>query len=158
MMTTTPADYKQALAFFLVVGIKATVPIAVAWLISSAARRCSSAMRHHVWSAAILASLALPFFAVVLPAWRSAALSSATAFWSPVRVLDVSAGAHTIPPVAISVTSGFPLLNQFAVFALLVWALGFSVALLRLLAGLARLAWASSHLNPLSGESWFGMV
>jgi TonB family protein len=158
MMTSTLGNYEQELAFLLACCVKATILLGVAWLIASALRHSSSAMRHHVWAAAILASLGLPLFALLLPAWRSAALSSAAAFWGPAHAIVASAGSHTIPPTAIRVTSGLPLLNPLAVAALIAWAVGVLFVLLKLLAGLARLVWVSSRAKPVFEESWMGMV
>jgi TonB family protein len=158
MMTSTLGNYEQALAFLLACCAKATILLGIAWVIAGALRRSSSAVRHQIWAVAILTSLGLPLFALLLPAWRSAALSSAAAFWSPAHAIAASPAPHTIPSTAIRVTSGFPLWNPLTVAALLAWALGFVFVLLKLLAGLARLAWVSSRAQPVFEESWIGMV
>ena len=158
MMTSILANYEHGLAFLLACCAKATVVIATAWVIVVALRRRSSAIRHHIWAASILAALGLPLFALLLPVWRSAALSSAAAFWSPAHAIAASPGSHTIPPTAIRVTSGFPLLNSLAAAALIAWTLGFLFVLLKLVAGLARLAWLSSRATPVFEECWMGLV
>jgi TonB family protein len=159
MMTSTLANYELALAFFFACCAKATFLLACAWLIVTALRqRSSAAQRHHVWAAAILATLALPVFALLLPAWHSATLGSAATLWSPAHSNTGSPISHTIPSTIINVTAALPLFDKLAGVALLVWALGFSFVLLRLLAGLARLAWVSAHAKPLFDEAWICTV
>jgi TonB family protein len=158
MMTTTLADYEQGLAFFAACCAKATILLAGAWLIVVAFRQRSSALRHHVWTAAILASLALPFFAMLLPAWHSATLGNAATFWSPAHANAGSSVSHTIPSSIINVTATPQFLNRLAGAALLAWAVGASFFLLRLLVGLARLAWVSVHAKPLFDEDWIYTV
>ncbi len=154
MMTSTLADYEQVLAFLVACCAKATVLLAGAWLMVVVLRRCSSALRHHVWTAAILASLALPFFAMLLPAWHSATLGSAATFWSPAHANAGSSIPHTIPSSITNVTAAIPFVDKLTGVALLVWAVGFSFILLRLVTGLARLAWVSAHAKPLFDEDW----
>ena len=154
MMTSTLADYEQALAFLVACCAKATVLLAGAWLIVIALRQRSSALRHHVWTAAILASLALPFFAMLLPAWHSATLGSAATFWSPARANAGSSILYTIPSSIINVTATPQFFNRLAGVTLLVWTVGASFFLLRLLVGLARLEWVSAHAKPFFDEDW----
>ena len=158
MMTSTLADYEQALAFFAVCCAKATVLLAGAWLIVVALRQRSSALRHHVWTAAILASLALPFFAMLLPAWHSVMLGSAATFWGSASANAASSISHTIPSSIINVTATPQFFNRLAGAAILVWEVGFSFFLVRLLVGLARLAWVSAHAKPLFDEGWIYTV
>jgi TonB family protein len=158
MMTSTLADYEQALAFFAACCAKATILLAGAWLIVVAFRQRSSALRHHVWTAAILASLALPFFAMLLPAWHSATLGNAATFWRPAHANAGSPVSHTIPSSIINVTVTPRFLNRLAGAALLAWAVVASFFLLRLLVGLARLAWVSVHAKPLFDENWIYTV
>lgn len=156
---STLANSEAALEFLFGCGVKATVLLVFPWIVAFAQRkRSSAAQRHHVWAAAILASLALPLFALLLPAWRSATLGSAAALWSPARADAASSSAHIIPSVIINVTSGSPVFSRLAVFTLLVWALGFLFIFLRLAVGLARLAWVSAHSKPLFENDWMRTV
>jgi hypothetical protein len=71
-----PANSELALAFLISCWAKATLLLSGAWLMVMALRqRSSAAQRHHVWAATMLASLALPFFSLLLLAWHSATLS-----------------------------------------------------------------------------------
>jgi TonB family protein len=157
MMTNTPANYELALAFLLACCAKATILFGVAWLIVVALQQRSSSLRHHFWAAAILASLALPFFALLLPAWHSTALGAA-AHWSPTHANGATSIAPRIPSVIVDAVAASPLLDRFVVAALLLWALGFLFIFLKLIAGLARLAWVSSRAKQLFDERWMGTV
>jgi TonB family protein len=155
----TLAGSELALAFLISCWAKATLVLSGAWFIVIALRRRSSAaQRHHIWAAAILASLALPFFSLLLPTWHSATLGSAAALWMPTRANATTPTSHTIASVIVDAVAASPVFNKLAIVALLGWALGFSFVLLRLLSGLARLAWVSAHSKPLFDESWMGTV
>jgi TonB family protein len=157
MMTSTPANYELGLVFLLTCCAKTTILLTVACLVVVALRQRSSALRHHFWAAAILASLALPFFSLLLPAWHSASLGAA-AHWSPTHANAASSISPTIPSVLVDAVAASPLFGRFAIAALFGWALGFSFVLLRLLSGLARLSWVSSHAKPLFDDEWMRTV
>ena len=153
------ANSDFALAFLISCWAKATLLLAGAWLIVFALRqRSSAAQRHHLWAAAMLASLALPFLSLLLPAWHSATLGSAAALWVPARANATSSGSPAIPSVIITAASASAIFSKLTVAAVFAWALGFSFVLLRLLAGLARLAWVSAHSKPLFDDSWMSTV
>jgi TonB family protein len=159
MMTSTLADYDLALAFFSACCAKATFLLICAWLTAIALRqRSSAAQRHYVWTAAIIASLALPLFTLVLPAWHSATLGSAAALWSPAHANAGSSISPTIPSTIINVAAASSVFNKLAGAALLAWTLGLTFVLLRLLTGLARLAWISAHAKPLFDDGWMRSV
>jgi len=159
MTTSTLANYELALAFFLACCAKATLLLTCAWIIAIALRRrFSAAQRHHVWAAAIVCSFALPFFTLLLPAWHSAVFGSAAALWIPARTNATNSSSYTIPSIIVNAVAASPACNKLAVAALLVWVLGFSLVLLRLLAGLARLPWDSAHAKPLFDDDWMRMV
>ena len=158
MMTSSPAEYELSLAFFFACCAKATFLLICAWLTVIALRqRSSAAQRHYVWAAAILSSFALPFFAMLLPAWHSATLGTA-ALWNSAHANAGSSISYTIPSTIINVAAASPVFNKLAGAALLAWALGFSFVLLRLLTGLARLAWVSALAKPLFDDDWMRSV
>jgi len=155
---TTLANSEPVITFLIACCAKATVLLACAWITVIALRRGSSALRHHVWAAAILASLALPFLALLLPAWHSATLGSAATLWSPVHENAASSSSSAIPFVFVDAVAASPTFNKLAIAALIVWAFGFSLILVRLVAGLARLAWVSAHAKPIFDEDWMRTV
>jgi TonB family protein len=159
MMTSAFANYELGLSFFLACCAKATLLLACAWLsVIALRRRSSAAQRHYIWAAAVLASLALPFFAMLLPAWHSATLGGAAGLWSPAHANSGSSTPHTIPSSIINVSAALPFFKKLAGVALLAWTVGFSFILLRLATGLARLAWVSAHAKPLFDEDWICTV
>ena len=155
---TTLANSESVLTFLIACCAKATILLACAWITVIALRQRSSALRHHVWAAVILASLALPFLALLLPAWHSATLGSAAALWSPVHENAASSSSYAIPSVFVDAVAASPAFNKLAIAALIVWAFGFSLVLVRLVAGLARLAWISAHAKPIFDEDWMRTV
>ena len=155
---STLANSEPALTFLIACCAKATILLACAWITAIALRQRSSALRHHVWAAAILASLALPFLALLLPGWHSATLGSAATLWSPAHEDAASSSSYAIPSVFVDAVAASPAFNKLAIAALIVWAFGFSLVLVRLVAGLARLAWISAHAKPIFDEDWMRTV
>ncbi len=155
---STLANSEPALTFLIACCAKATILLACAWITVITLRQRSSALRHHVWAAAILASLALPFLALLLPGWRSATLGSAATLWSPAHEDAASSSSYAIPSVFVDAIAASPTFNKLAIAALIVWAFGFSLILVRLVAGLARLAWVSAHAKPIFDEDWMRTV
>jgi TonB family protein len=62
----------RVLGFILVVTLKGTALLLLAWAISKAFRRVSAAVRHLVWTFALVATLVLPFLASAFPEWHVA--------------------------------------------------------------------------------------
>jgi hypothetical protein len=91
---STLANSEPALTLLIACCGKATILLACAWIMVIALRRGSAALRHHVWAAAILASLALPFLVLLLPAWHAATLGSA-ALYGALRMETQQAPALT---------------------------------------------------------------
>ena len=61
--------------------LKATALFAVAGLAAWVLRRCSAAMRHQAWAAALTGALALPLLMWILPAWRAPVMTTVTPAW-----------------------------------------------------------------------------
>jgi len=155
---STLADSEPALTFLIACCAKATILLACAWITVIALRQRSSALRHHVWAAAILASLALPFFALLLPAWHSTTLGNAAVLWSPSHANAAGSNSYAIPSIFVDAVAASSAFNKLVIAVLLAWVLGFSFVFVRLAAGLARLAWVSAHAKPLFDEDWMRAV
>jgi TonB family protein len=156
---STMANFEPALAFLVTCFAKSTILLTCAWAIAIILRRHSSAaLRHNLWAAAILATLALPLFMLLLPAWHSSTLGSAVSLWSPAQANAATNSSSTIPSIVINAVVAPTLFNTISRFVLLVWTLGLSLVLSRLFAGLARLTWVSIHAKPLFDESWMRSV
>jgi TonB family protein len=156
---STLANSELAFVFLCSCCAKATFLLVCSWTMAIALRRRSSAaQRHHVWAAAILSSLALPVFTLLLPAWHSAVFAGAAAFWTPMHANATGSRSIAIPSTIIHVASTSSLFSKVAGVTLLTWAIGLSFVLLRLLAGLARIAWVSAHAKPLFDDSWMSTV
>ena len=134
--------------------VKITLILSVALLVVAFLRCNSSAMRHHVWAAAIIAALVLPICAEVLPAWRSTALSSAAAAFSTARGNTSHDEASTIPTVVVHAVAGAPESNKLASAVLFGWILGFAFIGFRPLMGLSRLTWLAARSKPLLEDGW----
>ena len=145
---------EPALGLLLASAIKGTVVLAGAWLLVFLLRKFSAALRHHVWAAAILALLVLPVLIFVLPAWHSAALGNAAALFEAPHAKGAVAGSPLPGFATIQVTASDPLLRDWPLLVLLAWGAGFCFLVLRLFAGLTRLAWISAQAKPLFEESW----
>jgi TonB family protein len=152
------ANSELAVTFLVACCAKATILFVCAWIMEFVLRRGSSALRHYVWMAAILGSLALPLFVLVLPAWRSATWGNSATLWSPAHANATSFGPRPIPAVIVDAVVTAPVLNKLASAAFLTWALGFSFVLVRLVTGLGRLAWVCAHAKPLFDEDWIQAV
>jgi len=91
--------HEPGLAFLIA---KVTVLFLLAWLIVTALRDHSAALRHHAWAAGILSSLALPAFTLLLPAWHSAALGGAAALWHPTNTTGAEADSGSLPAMIVN--------------------------------------------------------
>jgi TonB family protein len=135
-------DSSLVLAFLVVLILKTTVLLAVAWIAAGTLRRQSAALRHCVWALGILGALALPFLTTLLPAFQVGTPGSA------IDMVIVASPAETAPADASITASGLSRFNK-AIVVLALWALGSILIVLRLLAGVARLAWIASRSKPM---------
>jgi TonB family protein len=148
---------EAALGFLAACAAKATMLLTVAWLVTIALRNQSAALRHRVWAAGILSSLALPVLTIVLPAWRAAALVAASGAWST-HTAGTMANFENLPGMIVNASAASPLPTRWAGIVVAIWMFGFIVVALRLSAGLARLAWISRQATPRVHEGWLGCV
>ena len=110
-----------------------------------AMRRGSAALRHHAWALGIACALALPLFTLLLPSWHSATLSNAARFWSAAHAAGGIVTPPKLPSTVIDAAAASPLSGQLIQLTLLLWALGALFVVVKLLAGLARLALVSAR-------------
>jgi TonB family protein len=137
--------------FALVCIAKVTVVWAVAAIVAAPLKRASAASRHFVWAAAVLASLALPLLALVLPAWRSTAVARAAALLAPARPAAIPQSADHLPPMRIdAATSG----SHIATWLIALWSAGAILFGVRLLAGLLRMQATSMGASPMADPAW----
>jgi TonB family protein len=139
----------------LACAVKASLLFGFAWIGAFVARRQSAALRHRMWAAGILGSLALPVFTLLLPEWHSSALVYPAAVWSATPAAGSDPGfILTLPSMMVEATTSSPLFDRLFVVAMLVWAVGLLLIALRLLAGLVWLAWIAAHSQPVFEEAW----
>jgi TonB family protein len=153
-----PTACQAVLAFLVAASVKVTMVLACATLIASLLRRGSSALRHHVWSAAILAALLLPGLIVCLPAWHSAALSTAAAAIAPLQSQVFNAAPSETPSLTVNAIQASTLFSKLALGLLVLWLLGSFFLLARLLVGFARLIRLCAHSKPLFEDVWMRAV
>jgi len=134
--------------------LKATILLALTWLVVGGSRHQSAAFRHRVWAMGVLGLLTLPLLSIFLPAWHSAALGNITGLWGPAHAIAAGPSSPTFPPTVVDAKAASSLAGSLASWALLAWAAGFLFFATRLVAGLARLAWISAHGKHLLEDSW----
>ncbi len=144
---------EAALGFLAAVAAKATILLTLAWMVTIALRNRSAALRHRVWAAGILSSLALPVFTTLLPAWHSTALTEPSGTGS-VHSGSAMAIFENLPAMIVKASAAAPLSSKWAGIVLAVWILGFLIVTLRLSTGLVRLAWVSRQASPRLREDW----
>jgi len=149
-----PAAIEASLTFLLACAVKLTVLLASSNVMVFALRRCSSALRHHVWAATILGSIFLPVFILLLPGWHSATLGTAAAVLIPSHGAASNLVTPLVSSTTVDATTSWPIASRFALVILLLWFFGFSLALLRLFVGLVRLGWVSARSKPLFADAW----
>lgn len=153
-----PGSTELALSFLIGCTVKATFVLALAVSAAQAMRRGSAAIRHHAWALGTACSLALPVLTLLLPSWHSATLGSAAKFWSAVHAATGNVNFQELPSTVIDAAVGSPLSGQLLALTLLFWTLGAFYVVVKLLVGLMRLTWVSSHSRPVVEEGWTQML
>jgi TonB family protein len=149
----TALNAHTALSVLLACSAKVTILLALAWVATYALRKRSAALRHQLWAIAVLGSLALPLLTIFLPAWHSTTLAAAAQHWQS-SAFTTERLPSTSPATMIDATQNSPRLEQSVWLTLLLWTAGLVLLLIRLFAGLARLAWTSAHAEPFFDTSW----
>ena len=143
-----------ALSFLIGCTVKATFVLTLAAIAARAMRNRSAATRHHGWVLGIASSLALPILTLLLPSWRSATLGNVAKFWDVPHAAGGNLNFQKLPSTVIDAAVASPLTGKLISLILLLWALGALFIVMKLLAGLARLAWISARSRPVVDESW----
>jgi TonB family protein len=116
--------------------IKATVLLLAAYALNLALRHSSASSRHLVWAAALAGLLVLPVLSMIVPAWQAPLPAS------PETGLLSGAAGITIEPAA-----PHPPDSRRPSALFLLWALGASVLVGRLLVGRGRVWWLARGAN-----------
>jgi TonB family protein len=148
------AGAADSLSLLIACTMKITLILSLAFLVVAVLRRNSSATRHHVWAAAIIATLLLPFCIAILPAWHSTALSSPTASLASARAAAPATTVPALPTIIVNAVAGSSEFNAFAGTVLAFWAFGLLLFATRLLVGFSRLAWLSTRSKPFFEDVW----
>jgi TonB family protein len=143
-------NHQAAIAFLIDWTAKTTVLLALASVAAFVLRRRSAALRHQIWAIAIAVSLALPCVSIAVPAWH---VISDTPSPQPETAAVVSLASSNLAPVSPPAESRFDAATLIGL-ALLIWTLGSSLLLLRLLAGLTRLWRISAYSKGASEDQW----
>jgi HEAT repeat protein/beta-lactamase regulating signal transducer with metallopeptidase domain len=147
--------------------LKVTLLLAMAALLAVGLRRASAAARHLVWSAAIVAVLAVPVLAALIP-WRLPVVTVApvptTAPLAPLAGATLGElapdAAPTEPaasvPSAVSAVSAETAVSAVSVatIAAALWLAGAILLLLRLAVGAGFLARVARRASPLDSPDW----
>src|SRR5687768_5757326 len=137
--------------------VRASLVLAVAWVLTVAMRRASASARHFLWTCAIAAAALVPVAALVVPDWRVPAPSALTALASRIApaATETPAPQLTRPPTeaasapaseARETTLASPSTSRTAALtggsvSMIVWAVGSAAVLLYLLIGFAGAGW-----------------
>jgi TonB family protein len=151
-----PANAESLGIFLVAAAVKAAMVLCAAWGITAAWRKRSAALRHQVWLAAILLSLAIPAISPLVPAWHSKTLGFAAWHWGETDAL-VREGAADAPFIVHAV-SARTFTASWPEIVLGVWALGCGFLLMRLAMGFARMAAVLGRSTLLTDDGWVGEV
>ena len=151
---TLPGGPELALSFLISSTIKATLLLGLTAGIAYALRPRSASVRHQVWALGIVSSLALPLLTLLLPSWHSSTLSKAASLLAPPRAVAERNTLQGLPSMMVDAVAGSSVSGQLVKLILLLWALGALFITLKLLGGLARLAWVSTRSRVVDKDDW----
>jgi HEAT repeat protein/beta-lactamase regulating signal transducer with metallopeptidase domain len=157
--------------------VKATLLLACAALLTTALRRSSAATRHLIWTAALMAALALPVLSLTLPRWNVPVLtvSAPDRFAAtPAASMDVASSrmAATIQPrlgssrpMAAPSSTPSTILSRFSLPQLswpaliaCIWAAGALMILARLAIGIGVVHWMSRRTEIVTDAPWLALA
>lgn len=141
-------------ALLLSCSLKTTLLLGCAWIVTIVAHRQSAAFRHRLWVAGVLGSLAMPACTVLLPSWHWCMLGKASELLGPGHHAVDNSAVPSFQATVVDATASSPFLNGVIPWVLLVWLGGSMFFAIRLIGGLARLAWLSERAQPLIEPGW----
>ncbi len=147
--------------------LKATALLVVAWLTSLLLRRHSAAMRHLVWTVALVGSLALPLLLPVVPRWSVPVLPRDTAAApaepsspasQPAAATQPPAGSldRAAPPLVASPPATSSSMPSLTTWLILIWGGIATALLLRLFLSMVRLRRLASR--PATDAAWLPLA
>ena len=150
-----PVSFESAAVYLIACSVKATIVLGAALALTSVSRRMSAAFRHSIWAAAILSTLALPFFMVFVPTWHSTALGNAAAAALSTRHAPLGYdGPENVPAMIVNAVLTRSTERNWAGSVLFAWTVGFFVLAVRFGAGLIGLWRIAGLCQPLSESEW----
>jgi len=132
--------FESTALFVIACSLKGTLLLGASWAITNVSRRRSAAFRHSIWAAAILGTLALPLFSLLVPTWHSTTLGNAAAVWKVGHTTTISGSVTNIPVTVVDAVLKAPAAGKLAEFVLVTWGIGFCIFAARFVAGLIGLA------------------
>jgi len=154
---TIPGTLEQWVAFLLDSTIKSSVVLLIAFGVTFALRKRSASLLHLVWSIALTAAIALPFFTLALPQWHSTSTISTMTLltppseWTPLSAAQPSALGEAVP-------SETPPATDRSAAVIFIWLGGCILAGVLLFREVARLMWIAGRAEPFFNSRWRRMA
>ena len=156
--------------------VKATVVLGVAGAAAYTLRRASAALRHFIWTLALVSALVMPLLSMALPRWEMPIVTVKTAspvagpiasepdVAAPPRLNRQAPEANDSPTVTVggastrsdSASSRFAISWPRALFA--IWALGLLLVAGRMLVGVIAVQWMARRSDRVLDAPWMKMA
>ena len=154
-----PSTSAEIILLFLIASsVKATLLLGLTGCLAFGLRQRSAAMRHHVWALGIVGSVVLPLLSLLLPSWHSTTLANAATFWRGAKAAAGNTSLPKPPSLTIDAVLGSPISGHASTVILVLWVLGALFVLMKLMSGLARLAWISARSVLVMERDWLRIV
>ena len=137
---TAPASSLAVCALLAASSLKAALIVCGAWASARVAARRSAAVRHHIWTLALLGTLILPVLQYAMPAWGVARSGRAARFLEAALSIPSTSAATTTNAVLEP-----PHVIRWTACIVAIWLVGVGFMLARLLHGLLFLTRTSSR-------------
>jgi HEAT repeat protein/beta-lactamase regulating signal transducer with metallopeptidase domain len=148
---------------------KATVVLGVAGVTTYALRRASAALRHYIWTLALVSAIVMPLLSMALPRWEMPIVTVAsvdTAASAPdiaapptlprSRSTDSRSGAPLPTTASESAAPRFAISGAQALFG--IWALGLVLIAGRMLVGVVAVQWMARRSDRVLDAPWMKMA